>query len=230
MIVLGNAMLLESDLAVVLNSSQSKTPCGNDAWILATTRAIGELVGQGRTIVTSIGLPTWELAAHLTAATGGEQVIINPAFDACDRESVFRKLLHDFELDETQVAVVFAESGRRGRSPKANWAARDRMALTMAKLVAPVSIRPKGRLAALIADDEFRNKVTDEFRVEYAKPLVLPPKYDIKKENPQFASWNGLTHWTRSSMASGPGKAGPRIIAVCFVQAMNFREMLLARL
>jgi hypothetical protein len=78
MIVQGNRDLLKAKLAVILNSSQSKTPCGNDSWIAATSKAVAELVESRYTLITSIELMTWELAVYLVSKNDGSQILVSP--------------------------------------------------------------------------------------------------------------------------------------------------------
>ena len=65
MIVLGNKELPDNKLAAILNSSQSKTPCGDDSWVKGSTAAVKNLIELGYTIVTSLYLNTWELLVYL---------------------------------------------------------------------------------------------------------------------------------------------------------------------
>jgi hypothetical protein len=205
MIVQGNKDLLNNELAVILNSSQSKTPCGNDPWIKKTSETIPHLVTSGYTIITSTGISTWELAIHLVNKSGGNQIIISPIYDDQDGEAVFARTIVDFHLDPQKAAMIFIKPDEEARYPKDNWLKRDRAAISLAKIMMPVSIRPGGKLQALISDDANSLKCINDFRINYEKPLVGPAHYEIGNIS-GFAKWNYLTHWTKTCHGPWPGE------------------------
>jgi len=198
MIVVGNKQLLNEKLAVILNSSQSKTPCGNDAWVRQTRTALSELAGLGYTMITSTGLVTWELVTYLTGATRASQVIVSQLFDDKGGEQIFERTISDFELDERKAAMVFIKSEHKGRSPKVDWLKRDRAAMALAQKVAPISIRPGGRLQALLESDVDAGKVDNDYKIIYQKPLITPPRYDLHKTISKAFDWNHVAHWTKT--------------------------------
>ena len=206
MIIHGNKEILNGRLAVVLNSSQSKTPCGNDPWIQNTFLAVNELIDSGYAIVSSIGLLTWELTNYLANAANGRQVIVSPIFDEADGLSIFRKTLEDFQLDEFKTAMVFVRPDAKARSPKENWLKRDEAALSLAQRIFPLSIRPNGRLHKLLAAINDTKKIDGKFKIEYQKSIVKPRRYDIKQARDNFQNWEFITHWTRTPHGPWPGE------------------------
>ena len=206
MIALGNKELLKEKLAVILNSSQSKTPCGNDCWIQNTSLAVKELVNSGHVIITSLGLPTWELVVHLVQDGDGRQVIISPIFDDTEGADIFQRTVDDFELDPSKVAMVFVKPDTKARSPKDNWPKRDEAALNLSQSIFPISIRQNGRLHKLLANTADTKKIDDKFRIEYQKPIVKPPQYDIRQARSEFPDWDFITHWTRTHYGPWPGE------------------------
>lgn len=210
MIALGNKDLLKEKLAVILNSSQSKTPCGNDYWIQNTCLAVKELVNSGHVIITSLGLLTWELAVHLVQDADGRQVIISPIFDDADGANIFQRTVDDFELDPSKVAMVFVKPDSSSRSPKDNWLKRDEAALSLSQHIFPISIRQNGRLHKLLASTADTKKIDDKFKIEYQKSIVKPPQYDIKQARNEFPDWDFITHWTRTHHGPWPGETSAR--------------------
>jgi hypothetical protein len=204
MIVLGNKELLNDKLAVILNSSQSKTPCGNDFWIKNTGLALKELVNSGQVIISSLGLLTWELIVHLVQDANGRQVIISPIFDNADGANIFQRTIDDFELEPSKVAMVFVKPDSKSRSPKDNWLKRDEAALNSAQRIIPISIRQNGRLHKLLANTADIKKIDNKFRIEYQKSIVKPPQYDIAQARNEFPDWDFITHWTRTHHGPWP--------------------------
>ncbi len=206
MIVQGNRDLLTGKLAVILNSSQSKTPCGNDSWVAATSIAIADLVRSGYTIITSIGLTTWELAAYLVSENDGDQIIVSPYNDNENGKIIFQKTIHDFGLDIDRTAMVFVAPEPDSRKPKATWLKRDKAAITLANLLVPVSIRPEGRLENLLKTLGDEQGILSKYQIEYKKPIVRPPGYKDKSISSNFEGWDYITHWTRTHHGPWPGQ------------------------
>jgi hypothetical protein len=205
MFVLGNKDLLERKSAVVLNSSQSKTPCGNDAWIKHTAWAIPQLINSGYTLITSTGISTWELAVYLISVSGGNQIIICTVFDGENIENVFERITRDFNLDSQKTAMIFIKHDGRAKSPKESWIERDKAAISLAQKIVPISIRPGGRLQSFLLEDDVKTKAINDFQIEYQKPLVGPRHYDISRVI-DFPDWNYLTHWTKTCHSHWPGE------------------------
>ncbi len=205
MILQGNKKLLDDKLAVVLNSSQSKTPCGNDSWVIQTTRAITQLTSLGYTMVTSTGLSTWELAVYLVNSREGNQVIVSPASDDLSSEEIFAGVVEDFGLNPDRTAMIFTELETDSRSPKDNWLLRDQAAITLAQKVVPVSIRQGGRLHSLLEDPSFASKCNNDFKIELEKPVAGPKHYELNSIK-SFENWNYITHWTKTCHGPWPGE------------------------
>lgn len=197
---------MESKLAVILNSSQSKTPCANDTWIKQTALAIPQLINSGYTLITSTGISPWELMVYLISVSGGNQIIIYVVFDGENIETVFERVTRDFNLDSQKTAMIFIKRDVRGRSPKESWIERDRSAISLAQKIIPISIRPGGRLQNLISDNEVKPKVVSDFQIEYQKSLVSPRHYDISRIV-DFHDLSYLTHWTKTCHGPWPGEA-----------------------
>jgi len=207
MIIRGNENLLGEKSAVILNSSQSKTPCGNDSWVKATITAAKSLTGSGRVIVTSLGLNTWELAVFLVGLSGGNQIIVSPEIGDDDGGLIFDRTIKQFELVPRRTAMVFVKPDKDSKKNKAVWINRDKAAVKLSGLLVPVSIRSKGKLAKLIEEQYGHKQIETGYNVEYSKPLVSPPRYPKEKIDFRVKGWDFLTHWTRTRHGPWPGQS-----------------------
>jgi hypothetical protein len=205
MIVLGNQKLVNEKLAVILNSSQSKTPCGNDSWIKKTALAVPQLISSGYSIISSTGLPTWELIVYLVGLSGGNQIIISPVYDETNGNDIFVKAIEEFKLNPQNTAMIFIKPADGSKSPKENWVKRDRAAISLAQTVVPITIRPGGRLHDMIAEEAISEKCLCDFRIEYKKSIVGPDHYEFKAIN-DLPEWDYLTHWTKTCHGPWPGE------------------------
>lgn len=188
---------------LILNSRQSKRPCASDEWISGTDAAVRYYVSQDRLFLTSIGMNSWELVVHLVKVHGGRQVITIPSclpehgFDSPD------DLLRKFRLSAERTHL-FLLNVTENTGPDSWPQLRDNFLVTTAPLVAPVSVRPSGRLESLLSSNEA--EIDKSFRVRYRKP-VDRVRYDWNqvKLNPDLANnWSLLTHWTRSAFSALP--------------------------
>ena len=202
MIVLGNKELPDNKLAAILNSSQSKTPCGDDSWVKGSTAAVKNLIELGYTIVTSLYLNTWELLVYLVSEYDGSQVIVSPISGEDLGYNIYYKTVDQFRLDRNKTAMVFIKPETDSKKPKSTWFKRDLAVAQMADLLVPVSIRPKGKLERLLS--ETQSKVESKFRIDYAAPLVKPPKYDFNKTVFPEGNWDYIVHWTRTHHGPWP--------------------------
>lgn len=205
MLIIGNKSLLDEKLAVIVNSSQSKTPCGNDAWIRQTSQVVFQLTLSGYTIITSTGLSTWELTIFLVNENKGKQIIISPISGDGASEGLFNEICKNYSLNSQKTAMLFVKPDEGARSPKENWLKRDKAALSLAHKIAPVSIRPGGRLKGLLADESFSSRCIDEYIINFEKPLVGPKHYEprVIKDLPD---WHYITHWTKTCHGPWPGE------------------------
>lgn len=205
----GSFDLAARKLAVILNSRQSKTPCGSDLWIVNTLRAVIVAIEKGHAIITSVGMNTWELALWAAGNRGGSQVIILPGENGGQEIATMENITDDFELDQSKTGwLTFSVEGK-SRSRKIAWPLRDRLALEHADLILPVSIRPGGNLEGLIARYAADNKrdVINDFRVKY-ETKKRPPEPVRDEVNKALAAgdWDYITHWTHSCHGPWPGQ------------------------
>jgi hypothetical protein len=203
--ILGNKELLDYKLAAVLNSSQSKIPCGDDPWVKNTIAAVKHLIERGYTIVTSLYLNTWEFPVYLISEYGGFQVIVSPVPGEDLGYNIYHKTIDEFRLDKDKTAMVYVKPEADSKKTKSTWFKRDLAVAQMADLLVPVSIRPGGKLEKLLVETE--KDINSDFRVDYASPLVKPPKYDFSNAIFDEERWDYITHWTRTCHGPWPGES-----------------------
>lgn len=183
---------------LVINSRQSKRPCGADEWVKATKDAISQYYANESIFLTSIGMNSWELAVHLVNIIGGRQIIVLPPDLAEYGFSSTTDLLQCFKLDKNRTLLMVLDNS--GQLPVGEWQqSRDEFLLGNAGKIVPVSIRPAGRLQSLL--EKSNGTIDGSFRIPYRKPIDRV-NYDwnrAKLSSKIGSGWGGLTHWTRSS-------------------------------
>ncbi|MCC6963557.1 MAG: hypothetical protein IT585_09930 [candidate division Zixibacteria bacterium] len=182
-------------LVAILNSRQSKRPCGSDDWVKATTRAVEMLLSEGVVFLTSTGLSTWELAVHLVNTRGGSQVIVfDPGIDP-------DTIVKSFQLDRSRCSLVQSgPTAERDSTSTAHY--RDEAIAWLADQLIPISVRSGGFLEEVIKKSCCAGKAVDtRFRVPYCAGFDRPD-YDFQSQRLNSAldgeHWTLLTHWTRS--------------------------------
>ncbi|HHS49617.1 MAG TPA: hypothetical protein ENN07_00670 [candidate division Zixibacteria bacterium] len=195
-------MALERPFASVLNSRQTKMPKGDEQWIRRTIDAVRHLIDRNVTILTSLGMHTWNILAWSANFYGGKQIIILPLFPDDDPEDIVQDVLEDFALDASRVGFAFYRTDSTPTRPKGALIERDRQIIRLSDEIVPISIRPNGNLEREIANSaQSWAKVSDAFRVDYTKPKRYNPLSgcDIEAVRAKFSGrWELLTHWTHS--------------------------------
>lgn len=211
----GSTELLQRRSAAILNSRQSKRPCGADAWVRATTEAVKAMSQQGHLLLTSVGMNTWELLVHLADREGASQMIILPIPGDCTAEAEIARIVSCFDLDRHRVGVLSLPGGGSARARRSTgWPERDTLVVKLAEKLAPVSLRRGGNLEGLLQAAAQTGVVVDQrFSVEYQVGTDrVRYELDDSNLNPSLlhGKWEYLTHWTRSSHTPYPGETARR--------------------
>ena len=191
---LGPHHLPGSVKGAVINSRQSKFPLGVDAWVKETEAAVAGLARRGLTIVTSLGMNTWELVLALAGKYGLNCLVVLPATGA-DLDSAADNVRRRFRLGSETSGFLFYEAGH-GAGGKTFWPRRDELIADTADLLFPVCVRPGGNLDRLMAGRT--GKVCPDFAVPYEKSRRPRPRYDASRINPGLIGSEILIHFTRS--------------------------------
>jgi len=190
---------------LILNSAHSKYPRGSDDWIRATVEAVRSLRDSGETMLCSTDPSPWDLATYLA---GNRKMNVTLIVKSGENETGFREfesLLDEFALDGRRTTPLYLGSiGSAGA--KELWRVRDRCAFENARVVYPVSIRPGGRLDALLGEYGNDVEVRGDFRIDW-KTRERGKPYDFSESavNP-LPRGDWLVHWTRASQGPWPGE------------------------
>jgi hypothetical protein len=201
----GNVRLLEREVTVVLNSRQSKTPVGNDEWVVKTIEACRMEISEGRTLIASVGMNTWELVLWAVGKYQGRAIVLIPE----DREEktkwVIDRIATDFGLDLDRHLWLTIPSGTDKRSSKSWWAARDEASLKLAGRIVPVSIRRNGGFGRCLNEYGSAKVVDYNFGVKYQEGIA-EKKIKVPDRCREFGEWDHITHWTSRSNGPWPGE------------------------
>lgn len=190
----GPEYLWREPTAAIVNSRQSKFPVGDDSWVVATGRALDYVGKRGWTVVTSVGLNTWELALAGASERHLPVIMVMPK-PVSDHEQIMQDICRRFHLATDHTGFLFLPQAS-ARTPKADWSGRDDAVVRMTDHLLPISIRPDGTMTALL--EPCREKIDSTFAVEYDTTPRPRPKYDNINLN-QAVAWNKwLIHFTRS--------------------------------
>jgi hypothetical protein len=210
MYFLGDDRLLKGDKAVILNSRQTKTPVGNDPWIKNSFHAVDDAVARGYTIITSLGMNTWEFLVWAAGYLGGNQIIVVPVDEKDDHHKLRDNTIEDFELSGDKTAFMFFKRAKKGVRGKSAWRERDRLAVSLANQIYPVAVREHGNLETLIKENPAKfSEAAMKFNINY-HPAVRTEKIALEENelSPKIRkfAWNHLTHFTRSTYMPWPGE------------------------
>jgi hypothetical protein len=195
-------------LAAILNSRQGKMPCGKNLWVANTIKAVQYAASQGLTVITSIGMNTWELAIWACSDLGVRQIIVIPESKSPELQKTQDSIRADFNLDMQKVGWLAYPATINARSDKANWPQRDKLAIEKANILIPVSLRPGGNLERLINGQSGKNVIGD-FKTEYresASDRVPPPEPESLSQSLIDFSWDHVCHWAHTVYGPWPGQ------------------------
>jgi hypothetical protein len=191
---------------LLLNSSHGRFTVGSSPWVRATMDALDALNPDQDILLTSIGLPGWELPAYRAAQMGFRQKLILPGHDNGAGAHYYQRWQDNLGLNASLTEPIFTATGN---SKEFN-SVRDSLAFELADIVYPVSLRPGGRLDTLLGRHIARGGLaTDLYRVEYTNNNWVP-RYKLDKANLNSglnafdSGW--LTHWTHSYPGPWPNE------------------------
>jgi hypothetical protein len=195
--------------AAILLSRQPRRPCRADEWVRQTEQAVLWLKESGQEIVSSVGLPTWELITSLASIHRLPLRLIVPVPSSEYADEIAADIAQQFDLRAalTEIIPLIAEGGT-GR--KQVMLRRDEATVKTADILLPVSMRTGGRMAALVGTATAEGKPIDRrFEIEYrVRRDKLAYAIDQSRINPQLSSFapEYLIHWTRAANGPWPGE------------------------
>ncbi len=195
----GSNILLQAAKAAVLNSRQSKFPLGTDRWVQATDEAVAHVKRRGLVLLTSLGLNIWELTLAFASRRQLDTLIIMPE-PADDPEAVAAAVREGFRLSPQRTGFLYPDA--KAPDGKKGWPDRDARIIELADLILPVSIRPDGALARLLAG--YHGETDHSFSVPYDACRRSRPRYDNRIIDPAVWPLNLVAHFTRSRPTPWP--------------------------
>ena len=187
----------------ILNSRQNLRPIGSDLWIKYTKLTMQKLSGQDVTVLSSVGMKTWELLVHFAAKYKIKQRIYIPITSEQKNIDVIAYYTNQFGLSQKLTDYYFFEVENLQKDKLIFQQERDRQIINDADIIYPISIRKDSTLRQLYSKVESRQVVVDkQVTVKYEKNRK-PCKYkiDYDKLNPVIDKKldNFLIHWTRTA-------------------------------
>lgn len=202
----GNFDIDSSPKAVIFNSRQTKTPTGSDLWVVNTVKAIKYAIKHNWLLLTSLDMNTWELPIRACSENGGKQIIIASVKNEDEKEKFIARVTHDFHLDISKTGWLFFQSTEKALSDKADWPLRDKLAVSVADIILPISIRLQGNLDTLIRNQR-EKKIINDFNAKY-KTNNSKQSFNPDEIEPAISNkyWDNVTHWTRTCYGHWPGE------------------------
>lgn len=191
---------------LILNSTQQRHPTGSTPWVRATLRAVETLAGEGRSFVASFGTAPWDLSLWKAASCGAPVHVIAPAPRGEPEGSTLVRITNEFGLCPARTTWQLLPSARATGRGKDTWSARDRAAFDAADVVCPISIRPGGRLEAVLRGHG--GAIDERFRIPFERSPRESQEWSLSGDGFEALELPGpsLLHLTRASEGPWPGE------------------------
>lgn len=187
--------------AAILLSRQPLRPSNQTSWVKKCTETFTWLKNRNVSVLSSVGMQTWEMVLFLASFYTISQKIVVPATDEISVKNISDFLLDQFNLNPELVEFIpiFGDS-------KTFKLKRDLFILKNAKILIPVSVRKNGTFDSFLQNTQ--STVINNFQTEYVKKELQPKKYTFLEntlcENPLLFTDKYLFHWTRSCNTCWP--------------------------
>ena len=190
---------------LILNSTHTKYPVGNEKWIQETIRAIRDFSADGL-MICSLNPLQWDLAAYCCSEAGCDVDMLIPHCEENGAVDYTESVKGDFVFGPESLYIHYYNNGNKSGT-KSAWQNRDDMAIASADIIVPVSLRPKGRLMTRLHENIRGKRIVTDYHVPWTKSQSRP-RYDFQGytiNNLPPGDW--LIHWTRASQGYWPGES-----------------------
>lgn len=184
-------------------------PTGADDWVRRTVEAVEFVSHHNWMLLTSVGMPTWDIVTTLGVMANLPMIICAPVPLGLDDKVVMGSWRDQFGWNDEIVfpaPVIMVQGG-----PKATEMAcslRDHALIYEADVILPVSLRRGGNLQTMLIESKRPSARVDD---RFAIPYTRSPKsvgYTIERHtlNPDLNKFENswLIHWTRASNTAWP--------------------------
>lgn len=196
--------------AVILNSRQGLKPVGNEAWIRNSLQAVNDAITSGLTVLTSVGMSSWEIVLFFASKFGARQKVYVPLAKEDSQDNAKAYYAKQFKLRDDSAGWSFIEIENAKKDYHTFQQLRDRQIIKDADIIYPVSIRPNGSLEGLISAEKAAGKtIMTDFLTDCATSHTV---CRLELNSDKFTSSidkqleNTIIHWTRATNDSWPGE------------------------
>lgn len=189
---------------VILNSRQPSGVTGSCEWVKNTIEAVSWVRDQGDVLIMSVGIKTWEISLFSALEQSVPMIVLVPVSSEQTFDSLRNYYCTQFRIDPAKTAFLPIEGNQNELDDQKN---RDMVAVEMANLIVPVSVRKNGFLDQLISTTKPGSCCLD-FRTPYqSKCYTMKSSYEKMVVHDQIhENWlsDYLYHWTRSTWKPWP--------------------------
>ena len=182
----------------ILNSRQGIAPCLTDSWIQNTIQAINFIKSHKYTLLSSVGMPTWEIATSLGALNKIPMILYLPIKNKTSIIKTIEQVKYQFELNYPDIEYIPVYKDTNDKNIRID---RDLEIVSNSDFVIPVSIRTKGNLDNFLQAIS-STKIIDLFSCSYKnRDKLFSYSIDSKNVNPKIAELQNryFFHWTKST-------------------------------
>jgi hypothetical protein len=196
--------------AAILNSRQGLRPIGSDQWIQNSLRAVKRAAASGYTLLTSVGMNSWEMVLFLASHCGAGREVLIPLPEGETPEQSKAFFGRQFRLDNSLTEWRMIKTGKHQDPDHSFQQERDRLIIQEADVIYPISIRKGGNLDRLIREARRSGmEVRDAFATEYSEHLHrCKIEIDRQKIDPEADRLldEYVIHWTKAGNRAWPGE------------------------
>lgn len=182
----------------ILNSRQGIAPCLADAWIQNTIQAVRFIKDNGYTLISSVGMPTWEIVTTLGAMNKIPMILYLPIKNKQSIVNAIEQVKHNYDLTYPDIQYVPLIGKTSEKSIRID---RDSEIVSNSDIIIPVSIRSKGNLNKLLQSIS-QNRIIDLFECPHKnRDKMFSYSIDPDKVNPEISKLQNkyFFHWTKST-------------------------------
>lgn len=194
--------------AAILVSRQALRPCGKTLWVRQVIRAVEWVHEEGLTLVTSVGMQTWDMITTAATIKDVPIKIVIPEHNENNLMKIRENITQSFGCRPSDLMFVNSKDKYADDEKKTLWRARDEEIIASADVIIPVSISPSGNMANLIRKYSSCGKtiITDFQITHHDRKDKLAYSVVPSQLNPLLDEFRDthIVHWTRGCNTGWP--------------------------